>query len=106
LRLLVTRLLQQQFNTTEDRRNDQPSLGVTFFDCHANGHINGANHLVGDIGPQEFRHRIETPSLRGGVNIQLLFGSQRALKTVKNFTEFEQRVAYFDEDQCILYCNT
>ena len=37
-------------------------------------------HLVGDIRPQEFRHRIETPSLRG-VNIQRLFGSQRALKT-------------------------
>ncbi len=37
-------------------------------------------HLVGDIRPQEFRHRIDTPSLRG-VNIQRLFGSQRALKT-------------------------
>ena len=33
----------------------------------------------GDIRPQEHRHRIETPSLRG-VNIQRLFGSQRALK--------------------------
>ena len=50
------------------------------FDCHANGHTNGATHLVGDIRPQEFRHRIDTPSLRG-VNIQRLFGSQRALKT-------------------------
>jgi len=100
LRLLLTQFPQQQFNTTEDRRTDKPSLGVTCFDCHANGHTNGANHLVGDIRPQEFRHRIETPSLRG-VNIQRLFGSQRALKTVEDFTEFEQRAAYFDGDICM-----
>ena len=37
------------------------------------------------------------PSLRG-VNIQRLFGSQRALKTVEDFTEFEQLAAYFDGD--------
>jgi cytochrome c peroxidase len=99
LRLLVTQFPQQQFNATEDRRTDRPDgmLGVTCFDCHANGHTNGANHLVGDIRPQEFRHRIETPTLRG-VNIQRLFGSQRALKTVEDFTEFEQRAAYFDGD--------
>jgi len=97
LRLLLTQFPQQQFNATEDRRTDRPSLGVTCFDCHVNGHTNGANHLVGDIRPQEFRHRIETPSLRG-VNIQRLFGSQRALKTVEDFTEFEQRAAYFDGD--------
>ena len=70
------------------------------FDCHANGHTNGATHLVGDIRPQEFRHRIDTPSLRG-VNIQRLFGSQRALKSVEDFTEFEQRAAYFDGDPVI-----
>jgi cytochrome c peroxidase len=52
---------------------------------------------VGDIRPQEFRHRIDTPTLRG-VNIQRLFGSQRALKSVEDFTEFEQRAAYFDGD--------
>jgi cytochrome c peroxidase len=100
LRLLVTQFPQQQFNATEDRRTDRPSLGVACFDCHANGHANGANHLVGDIRPQEFRHRIDTPSLRG-VNIQRLFGSQRALKTVEDFTEFEQRGAYFDGDHCM-----
>jgi cytochrome c peroxidase len=75
-------------------------MGVTCFDCHANGHTNGAAHLVGDIRPQEFRHRIETPSLRG-VNNERLFGSQRALKTVEDFTEFEQRAAYFDGDPVI-----
>jgi len=100
LRLLVTQFPQQQFNATEDRRTDRPSLGVSCFDCHANGHSNGANHLVGDIRPQAFRHRIDTPTLRG-VNVQRLFGSQRALKTVEDFTEFEQRGAYFDGDQCM-----
>jgi len=30
------------------------------------------------------------------VNIQRLFGSQRALKSVEDFTEFEQRAACFD----------
>ena len=35
------------------------------------------------------------------MNIQRLFGSQRALKTVEDFTEFEQRAAYFDGDPVI-----
>jgi cytochrome c peroxidase len=100
LRLLVTPFAQQQFNQTEDRRTERTSRGVMCFECHANGHTNGATHLVGDIRPQEFRHRIETPSLRG-VNIQRLFGSQRALKSVEDFTEFEQRAAYFDGDPVI-----
>ncbi len=100
LRLLLTPFPQQQFNATADRRSEHPSLGVACFDCHQNGHTNGGTHLVGDIRPQEFRHRIETPTLRG-VNIQRLFGSQRALKTVEDFTEFEQRAAYFDGDPVI-----
>ncbi len=100
LRLLLTPFPQQQFNQTDDRRSEKASRGVTCFDCHANGGSNGAFHLVGDIRPQEFRHRIETPALRG-VNIQRLFGSQRALKTVEDFTEFEQRAAYFDGDPVI-----
>ena len=97
LRLLLTPFPQQQFNLTHDRRSERPSMGVTCFDCHANGHTNAATHLVGDIRPQEFRHRIDTPTLRG-VNVQRLFGSQRALKSVEDFTEFEQRAAYFDGD--------
>ena len=100
LRLLLTPFPQQQFNQTEDRRSERPSLGVACFDCHANGHTNASTHLVGDIRPQEFRHRLDTPSLRG-VNIQRLFGSQRALKSVEDFTEFEQRAAYFDGDPVI-----
>ncbi|MDA8620678.1 cytochrome B6 [Planctomycetota bacterium] len=100
LRLLVSPFPQQQFNATHDRRSVKASLGVSCFDCHANGHTNAATHLVGDIRPQEFRHRIDTPTLRG-VNIQRLFGSQRALKSIEDFTEFEQRAAYFDGDPVI-----
>jgi cytochrome c peroxidase len=100
LRLLLTPFPQQQFNQTDDRRSEKPSRGVACFDCHANGHTNKATHLVGDIRPQEFRHRINTPTLRG-VNIQRLFGSQRSLKSVEDFTEFEQRAAYFDGDPVI-----
>jgi cytochrome c peroxidase len=100
LRLLVTPFPQQQFNQTEDRRSELASRGVTCFDCHVNGHTNASTHLVGDIRPQEFRHRLDTPTLRG-VNIQRLFGSQRAMKSVEDFTEFEQRAAYFDGDPVI-----
>src|SRR5215813_12057341 len=100
VRLLVTQFPQQQFNTTRDRKTDRSTgmQGVACFDCHVNGHTSAATHLVGDIRPQSHRRRIDTPSLRG-VNIQRLFGSQRALKSVEDFTEFEQRAAYFDGDQ-------
>ena len=97
LRLLVTPFPQAQFNATNDRRSLRAHIGVACFDCHANGHTTAATHTVGDIRPNEHRHRIDTPSLRG-VNVQQLFGSQRALKTVEDFTEFEQRAAYFDGD--------
>jgi cytochrome c peroxidase len=96
-RLLLTPFPQQQFNLTDDRRTVDPVLGIACFECHINGHTNAATHLVQDIRPQQMRNRIDTPSLRG-VNIQRLFGSQRALKTVEDFTEFEQSGAYFDGD--------
>ncbi len=100
LRLLLTPFPQQQFNATDDRRSSRPSRGVACFDCHSNGHTDAATHLSGDARPQAFRHRIDTPSLRGEY-IQQLFGSQRALKSVEDFTEFEQRGAYFDGDTVI-----
>jgi cytochrome c peroxidase len=99
VRLLVTQFPQQQFNATADRKTEQAigMQGVACFDCHVNGHTSAATHLVGDIRPQSHRRRIDTPSLRG-VNIQRLFGSQRALRSIEDFTEFEQRAAYFDGD--------
>lgn len=100
LRLLVTPFPQQQFNQTTDRRSLKSHRGVTCFDCHVNGHTNAATHLAGDNRPQAYRHRLDTPSLRG-LNVQRLFGSQRALKSVEDFTEFEQGGAYFDGDPVI-----
>jgi len=100
LRLLLTPFPQQQFNATDDRRSVRPSRGVACFDCHSNGHTDAATHLSGDARPQAFRHRVDTPSLRG-LFVQRLFGSQRALKSVEDFTEFEQRGAYFDGDPVI-----
>src|SRR6266481_5971942 len=97
LRLLLTPFPQQQFNATDDRKAAMPSQGAACFDCHSNGHQNGATHLDPSIRPEWFRHRIKTVSLRG-VNIQRLFGSKRALKTIEDFTQFEQRTAYFDGD--------
>ncbi len=99
LRLLITQFPQQQFNATADRKTEKAEgmQGVSCFDCHVNGHTSGATHLVGDIRPQSHRRRIDTPSLRG-LNIQRIFGSQRALKTVEDSTEVEQRAGYFDGD--------
>jgi cytochrome c peroxidase len=98
LRLLLTPFPQQQFNQTEDRKSDEASLGVTCLDCHANGHTNGAFHLNPDNRPQAARFRIDTVSLRGLFN-QQIHGSKRSLRSVEDFTEFEQRTAYFDGDQ-------
>jgi cytochrome c peroxidase len=98
MRLLLTPFPQQQFNQTDDRKTDVQSLGVTCLDCHANGHINAAFHLNPDNRPQEARFRIDTVSLRGVFN-QLIQGSKRSLRSVEDFTGFEQRTAYFDGDQ-------
>lgn len=97
LRLLLTPFPQQQFNQTEDRKVKEPSLGVTCLDCHVNGHTNAAFHLNPDTRPQEKRFRIDTVSLRGMFN-QQIHGSKRSLRSVEDFTEFEQRTAYFDGD--------
>lgn len=97
LRLLLTPFPQQQFNQTEDRKVKEPSLGVTCLDCHVNGHTNAAFHLNPDTRPQAARFRIEAVSLRGMFN-QQIHGSKRSLRSVEDFTEFEQRTAYFDGD--------
>src|SRR5258708_4470028 len=86
LRLLLTPFPQQQFNATEDRRSAIPSIGSACFDCHSNGHQNGATHLAPDTRPQQFRHRIKTVSLRA-VAIPRLFRSQRPLQPTQVFTQ-------------------
>lgn len=100
LRLLLTPFPQQQFNQTEDRKVNEPSLGVSCFDCHVNGHTNAAFHLNPDTRPQAARFRLDTVSLRGMFN-QLIHGSKRSLRSIEDFTEFEQRTAYFDGDHVI-----
>lgn len=98
LRQLLTPFPQQQFNQTHDRKVLEPSLGVSCLDCHTNGHTNGAFHLTPDVRPQIARFRLDTPSLRGMFN-QQIHGSKRSLRSIEDFTEFEQRTAYFDGDQ-------
>jgi cytochrome c peroxidase len=100
LRLLLTPFPQQQFNQTEDRKVNEPSFGVTCFDCHVNGHTNATFHLNPDTRPQEARFRLDTVSLRGMYN-QQIHGSKRSLRSIEDFTEFEQRTAYFDGDHVI-----
>ena len=100
LRLLLTPFPQQQFNQTWDRKVAEPSLGVTCLDCHVNFHTNAAFHLNPDTRPQEARFRLDTVSLRGMFN-QQIHGSKRSLRSVEDFTEFEQRTAYFDGDHVI-----
>src|SRR5205823_13206732 len=75
----------------------QPSLGVTCLDCHINGHTTAQFHLNPDIRPEQRRFRLDTVSLRGVFN-QQIHGSKRSLRSVEDFTEFEQRTAYFNGD--------
>jgi cytochrome c peroxidase len=98
LRMLLTPMPQEEFNPTDDRKTDQPSLGVTCFDCHVNGHTTAQFHLNPDDRPQQRRFRLDTTSLRGMFN-QQVHGSKRSLRSVEDFTEFEQRTAYFNGDQ-------
>src|SRR5690606_17187889 len=98
LRMLVTPLPQEEFNATDDRKTEHASLGVACFDCHVNGHTTGQFHLNPDDRPQHRRFRLDTTSLRG-VKEQQIHGSKRSLRSVEDFTEFEQRTAYFNGDQ-------
>jgi cytochrome c peroxidase len=97
LRLLLTTFPQEEFNPTDDRKSEQPSLGIACFDCHINGHTTGQFHLNPDDRPQNRRFRLDTVSLRGVFN-QQIHGSKRSLRSVEDFTEFEQRTAYFNGD--------
>jgi cytochrome c peroxidase len=97
LRMLLTPFPQEEFNPTDDRKSKEPSLGVACLDCHVNGHTTGQFHLNPDDRPEQRRFRLDTVSLRG-VNQQQIHGSKRSLRSVEDFTEFEQRTAYFNGD--------
>lgn len=97
MRLLLTPFPQEEFNQTEERKSADPSLGVACLDCHSNFHTNGAFHQTPDVRPQANRFRLDTTSLRGVFN-QRIHGSKRSLRSLEDFTEFEQRTAYFNGD--------
>lgn len=97
MRLLLTPMPQEEFNLTDDRKSLHPQLGVSCLDCHVNGHTTAQFHLSPDIRPQERRFRLDTVSLRGVFN-QQIHGSKRSLRSIEDFTEFEQRTAYFNGD--------
>jgi len=99
LRLLVTPFPQQQYNETEDRRSEKPSRGAACFDAIRRPHQQG-KRTCARRPSQESRHRIVTPPLRG-VQVPTTVSLQRALKTVEDFTQFEQAGAYFDGDHVI-----
>jgi cytochrome c peroxidase len=98
LRLLVTPFPQEEFNPTDDRKSAEPSLGVACLDCHVNGHTSGQFHINPDTRPEQRRMRLDTVSLRGLFN-QQIHGAKRSLRSVEDFTEFEQRTAYFNGDE-------
>ncbi|WP_363349333.1 cytochrome B6 [Methylocystis echinoides] len=98
LRLLLTPFPQEEFNQTEERKVAEQSLGISCLDCHSNFHTNAAFHQTPDLRPQAVRFRLDTVSLRGMFN-QQIHGSKRSLRSVEDFSEFEQRTAYFNGDQ-------
>lgn len=97
LRILLTPFPQEEFNQTEDRKVAEQSRGVACLDCHSNFHTNAAFHQTPDVRPQAARFRLDSTSLRGMFN-QQIHGSKRSLRSIEDFTEFEQHTAYFNGD--------
>ena len=102
MRLLVTPFPQQQFNSTDDRRTVfSASLAVSLVSIVMRMVTpTEETHLARMCGRRLFGTGLKLRRLRG-VHIQRLFGSQRALRSVEDFTEFEQGGAYFDGDHVI-----
>lgn len=82
------------FNHTTHRVTEKPSKGVACFDCHVNGHTNGAFELGPDSRPNMARLRVDTPTMRGNFNLMQL-SSKRSIRSMDHFAEVEE---YFDGD--------
>ena len=82
------------FNHTDHRVTEKPSKGVACFDCHVNGHTNGAFELGPDSRPNMGRLRTDTPTMRGNYNLMQL-SSKRSIRSMDHFSEVEE---YFDGD--------
>jgi len=94
LRLLVTKTPTSWFNQTKHRLTREPSRGVACFDCHVNGHTNGAFAMDPGTRPTLARARLDTPTLRGNHN-NMLFSLKRSIRSTDHFAEVEE---YFDGD--------
>jgi cytochrome c peroxidase len=94
LRLLLTKFPTSWFNFTRHRVTEEPSRGVACFDCHVNGHTNGALGLDPGTRPQLARVRLDTPTIRGN-HVMSLFSLKRSIRTLDHFAEVEE---YFDGD--------
>jgi cytochrome c peroxidase len=94
LRLLVTKFPTSWFNQTKHRLTKEPTRGTACFDCHVNGHTNGAIEMDPGVRPTLMRTRLDTPTLRGNHN-NLLFSSRRSIRSTNHFSEVEE---YFDGD--------
>lgn len=71
--------------------------GMRCFDCHLNGHTNGAFALDPSVRPQLVRARLDTPSLRG-LYAQEPQSLRRALIGSGHFSNVEE---YFDSDPSV-----
>jgi cytochrome c peroxidase len=94
LRLLVTKFPTSWFNFTKRRVTELPSRGVACFDCHVNGHTNGAIELDPGTRPTLARVRLDTPSIRGN-HTNEIFSLRRSIRSLDHFAEVEE---YFDGD--------
>lgn len=94
LRLLVTKFPTTWFNYTQHRVTEEPSRGVSCFDCHVNGHSNGTVVLDPAVRPTLARVRLDTPSIRGN-HINEFLSLRRSIRSLDHFAEVEE---YFDGD--------
>ncbi len=86
------------FNQTSHRLTEAPSAGVACFDCHVNGHTNGAFELAPDSRPNPARLRVDTPTMRGNYNLMQL-SSKRSIRSMDHFAEVEE---YFDGNPAMM----
>jgi cytochrome c peroxidase len=94
LRNLVKKTPSSWFNQTKHRLTKDMGRGISCFDCHVNGHTNGAIAMDPGTRPTLARVRLDTPSLRGN-SINRLFSLRRSIRSLDHFSEVEE---YFDGD--------
>ena len=98
LRLLLTPFPQEEFNQTEDRKVAGQSLGVTCLDCHTNFHTNA--RFPPETGRAGRRRPLPARNDKPAGHVQPADPRfETSLRPIEDFTEFEQRTAYFDGDQ-------